>query len=274
MARGSIIISMTMAMHSPLEQFEVIALFPSILPRTFVDLSITNSVLLAVLAAVTFVVLSDISTTPRVGVDGSVQGNGTLAPSRFQTIMESLYEMVLGMILTTVGPVGIKYVPFVFALFTFRLSCNRLGMVPYSFTVTSHLIVTLTLAMTVWVGKLYIGVNKHGIKLLGLLLPGGTPMAIVPFLVAIELMGFVITIISLSVRIFANMMAGHILLKVMAGFAWTMMFAGGLVYLGHFLPLIVLFALLGLETVVALVQAYVFTLLTCIYLADAISGGH
>jgi ATP synthase subunit 6 len=149
-----------------------------------------------------------------------------------------------------------------------------MGLVPYSFTVTSHLIVTLTVATLIWVGKLLIGLRCHGIKLLGIFLPAGAPFAIVPFLVFIELIGFFITVISLSVRLFANIMAGHILLKVLAGFAWTILLAGGFLFVAHFLPLGVLFLLLGLETGVAFVQAYVFTLLTCLYVSDMLNGGH
>jgi len=143
------------------------------------------------------------------------------------------------------------------------LVCNLFGLVPYSFTSTSHLAVTVTLGLAVWVGKLFIGIRAHGVKLVGMFLPQGLPVPIIPFIVGIEILSFFMVLISLPVRLFANMMSGHILLKVLAGFAWMMMTSGGLLYVAHFLPLLVVFLLMFLETGVAIVQAYVFTLLTC-----------
>lgn len=147
-------------------------------------------------------------------------------------------------------------------------------MVPYSFTATSHLAVTVTLGLTVWVGKLIVGIRAHGVKLVGMFLPQGLPVALIVPLVGLEILSFFMVLISLPVRLFANMMAGHILLKVIASFAWIMMSAGGLLFVAHFAPLLVLFMLMFLETGVAVVQAYVFTLLTCMYISDAMAGGH
>jgi F-type H+-transporting ATPase subunit a len=174
----------------------------------------------------------------------------------------------------TIGPQGQTLFPFVFSVFTFILGCNRFGLVPYSFTVTSHLVVTMTLALAIWVGKLVMGFRLHGLAFFRMFLPTGTPFLMVPFMVPLEVLGFTITFVSLSVRLFANMMAGHILLKVIAGFAWSMMVAGGVMWVAHFIPRAVLFLLLGLETAVAFIQAYVFTLRTCIYIGDSIHGGH
>lgn len=154
------------------------------------------------------------------------------------------------------------------------LFCNLFGLVPYSFTATSHLAVTVTLGLAVWVGKLLIGIRAHGVKLVGMFLPQGLPVGMIPGIVAIEILSFFMVLISLPVRLFANMMSGHILLKVLAGFAWMMMTSGGLLYIAHFLPLLVVFLLMFLETGVAVVQAYVFTLLTCMYISDVIKGGH
>lgn len=200
-------------------------------------------------------------------------GEGRLVPNRWQRVAEGIY----GVAWSRVAPLGAKgesYFPLIFSLFTFILTANLLGLVPYSFTLTSHLIVTLTLTLRVWVGKLIIGVREHGLKLWGRFLPGGAPLPRLLRLVPIEILGFCITIVSLSVRLFANRRAGHILLKVRGGFAWTRRRAGGLVWIGHFLPLIVLFLLRGLETGVARVQAYVFTLLSARYIGDVIEGGH
>lgn len=247
---------------SPLEQFEIYPLVP--LRIGTLDLSLTNSSLRRVLAVTLLVVSGHLL---RAG------GGGYLVPTRYQAVGEAVYGVVLSRTQPR-GDRGRGYFPFIFALFTFLLAANLLGLVPYSFTVTSHLIVTRTLATAVWVGKLLIGVRLHGVKLLGRFLPGGAPRARAPALVAIEVRSFFMTLVSLPVRLFANRRAGHLLLKVRAGFAWTRRLAGGVVYLGHFAPLIVLFALLGLETGVARVQAYVFSLLTARYINDRLDGGH
>lgn len=249
--------------NSPLEQFEIVPLLP--LGVGSFDLSFTNSSLMMVLSAALIVVLVQLI---------SVDGNGYLVPSRWQTFVESLYTLVLQILADTVGEKGGQFFAFVFTLFTFILTMNLAGLVPYSFTVTSHLVVTLTLAMAIWIGKLILGFRYHGIKLLGMFVPQGVPFALVPFFILLEILGFIIPVISLSVRLFANLMSGHILLKIIFGFAWSMMMAGGLLFIAHFIPLAVLFLLLGLETAVAVIQAYVFTVLTSIYLSDMVHGGH
>ena len=178
------------------------------------------------------------------------------------------------MIGQTIGEAGVALFPLIFSLFTFILGCNRFGLVPYSFTVTSHLVVTMTRALAIWIGKLVTGFRRHGLVFFRMFLPAGTPFGMIPMMVPLEIRGFTITFISLSVRLFANMMAGHILLKVIGGFAWSMMAAGGRMWIAHFVPRVVLLLLLGLETAVAFIQAYVFTLRTCIYVGDSIHGGH
>jgi ATP synthase subunit 6 len=249
--------------RSPLEQFEVVSIVPR--RRGSRDLSLTNASRMMIFTA-----------SRRVGRSQVVlvAGNGTVVPNRWQTRREGLHNMVLSMIGQTIGVAGQGFFPFVFTLFTFVLGMNLLGLIPYSYTVTSQLVVTMTRARAVWVGKRRVGFQRHGRKLFGRFLPAGTPFLMVPLRVPLERLGFTITFISLSVRLFANMMAGHILLKVIAGFAWTMMTAGGRMYVAHFLPMVVLFRLLLLETGVAFVQAYVFALLTCIYRTDAVHGGH
>lgn len=244
---------------SPLEQFEIYSLIP--LRFGSFDISFTNSSLRRFFIVGLLITLS------------LLMGNGNLVPTRWQIVAEGVF----GVVYSRVQPMGQKgqvYFPLVFSLFSFILTANLLGLVPYSFTVTSHLIVTLTLSRAVWVGKLIIGVRLHGIRLLGRFRPSGVPLARAPMMVPLELLGFVIPLISLSVRLFANMRAGHILLKVMAGFAWTMRRAGGALWVAHFLPLGVLYLLLFLETGVAMIQAYVFSLLTARYINDVIEGGH
>jgi len=253
----------TVSIASPLEQFEIISLLPIRLGS--LDLSITNSSLLSVATAV--ILLGRVQAS-------MLSGSGFLIPTRIQTVFESVHNLRLSMIGQTIGEDGSNLFPFVFSVFTFVLGCNRFGLVPYSFTVTSHLVITMTLALAIWIGKLVIGFRLHGLHFFRMFLPTGTPFVMIPFMVPLEIMGFTITFVSLSVRLFANMMAGHILLKVIGGFAWSMMVAGGLAWVAHFIPRRVLFLLLGLETAVAFIQAYVFTLRTCIYVGDSIHGGH
>ena len=247
----------------PLEQFEV---FPIFFTRNFLfDFSLTNSGSFCLFIAffILFLFLSLI-----------VVGNGLIVPTRWQVGIEFVYLFCFGIIVDSAGVEGKAYFPFIFTLFIFILCCNVIGLIPYRFTVTSHLAVTLFLALGIWFGKLFVGFRLHGMGLLGMFIPMGIPFLIVPFLVSIELIGFLITAIRLPVRLFANMIAGHILLKVLGGFAWTILTFGGMLYLAHFLPICSLFLLMGLETGVALIQAYVFTILTCLYLGDMIKGGH
>jgi ATP synthase subunit 6 len=246
-----------------LEQFEVVALIPRRWGSR--DLSVTNASRRMRATAGRRIVGSQVVLA---------NGNGSLVPNRWQRRREGRQTRVLSMLAQTVGTAGQAFFPFIYTLFTFVLGRNLLGLIPYSYTVTSHLVVTMTRARAVWIGKRRVGFRRHGRKIFGRLLPAGTPFPMIPFMVALERLGFTITFISLSVRLFANMMAGHILLKVIAGFAWTMMTAGGRRYLAHFVPMGVLFRLLRLETAVAFIQAYIFALLTCIYLGDVIHGGH
>ena len=249
--------------YSPLEQFEIVPLIPFRF-GTF-DLSFSNSSLL--LFFVTFFILFFSQLI-------SINGNGFLIPSRLQLIFESVYVFVYDIVLENLGKKGQSFFPFVFCLFFFLIFCNVLGLVPYSFTVTSHFIVTFMLSLIIWVGKLYVGVKEHGIKILGLLLPGGVPLAIIPFFVVVEFLSFLIPLVALGVRLFANIIAGHILLKVIVGFCWSIMISGGILFILHFIPMGVLFLLLFLETAVAFIQAYVFTILTCLITGDTLRGGH
>ena len=263
-------INKELMVYSPMEQFEVVSLL-SIGGFGFSIDRLTNATLVFV-AAIALLVFGMGRISPQNLHDGKI----ARVPTRWQLLIEWIFDAWSSMLVQTVGAGGPKkYLSLVGGLFFVILAFNLMGLVPYSFAVTSHLSLTLTLAVMVWVGKLITGFEKHGMAFFGLLLPGGVPFAMVPGLVMIELVGFVMQVVSLSVRLFANLMAGHILLKVMAGFGWTMLTAGSIIgWAGHFLPLVVLFRLTGLETGVAMVQAFVFALLTCIYLADVESGGH
>jgi F-type H+-transporting ATPase subunit a len=201
--------------------------------------------------------------------------NRGLVPSRMQSLAEMSYEFVANMLRDAAGSHGMKFFPFVFSLFMFVLFANLLGMFPYFFTVTSHVIVTFALALLVIGTVLVYGFLKHGLGFLKLFVPSGVPGLLVPLIVIIEVVSFLSRPISLSVRLFANMLAGHITLKVFAGFIVSMSSMGALGIAGSILPLFMTVALTGLEFLVAFLQAYVFAVLTCMYLNDALHpGGH
>ncbi|HFC04872.1 MAG TPA: F0F1 ATP synthase subunit A [Rhizobiales bacterium] len=192
-------------------------------------------------------------------------GSSKLVPGRLQSVGELAYEFVSGMMRDVLGDSGRAFFPLIFTIFMFVLTANMLGMVPYSFTTTSHIIVTFGLAASIFVGVTVVGFYKHGAHYLKLFVPSGVPAVLLPLLVVIEVISYFTRPISLSVRLFANMMAGHTMLKVFAGFVVAMGFLGG------WMPLAMMVALTGLEILVAFLQAYVFAVLTCIYLNDAIN---
>jgi F-type H+-transporting ATPase subunit a len=197
-----------------------------------------------------------------------------LVPGRLQSFAEMLYEFVAGTLKSAAGKEGMQYFPLVFSLFLFVLVANFVGMIPTAFTVTSHIIVTFALAMIVFLSVIIIGFAKNGTHFLGLFVPSGAPVWLMPFLVVIEVISFLSRPISLSMRLFANMLAGHIALKVFAGFVVSLGALGVGGILGATLPLGMIVALTALEFLVAFLQAYVFTILTCVYLNDALHPGH
>ena len=197
-----------------------------------------------------------------------------LVPGRLQSLAEISYEFVADTLKNTAGQEGMKFFPFVFTIFMFVLFVNIIGLLPYSFTVTSHIIVTAALALLVFFTVIVYGFYKNGLRFFKLFVPSGVPIYILPLIVLIEVMSFLSRPISHSVRLFANMLAGHITLKVFAGFVTMLGAAGLLGWLGAALPLVMIVALTALELLVAFLQAYVFAILTCIYLNDAIHPGH
>jgi F-type H+-transporting ATPase subunit a len=199
---------------------------------------------------------------------------GRLVPSRFQSLAELTYEFVYNTLRQSVGAEGMKFFPFVFSIFMFVLVANLIGVIPYTFSVTSHLIVTLALALMVFLTVLLYGIYKNGLKFFKLFVPSGIPMYILPLIVVIEIISFLSRPVSHSVRLFANMLAGHITLKVFAGFVASMGAIGAAGAVGAVLPLAMTTALSALEMLVAFLQAYVFAILTCIYLNDALHPGH
>ena len=237
-------------MASPLQQFEIKPIIPIELGGA--DVSFTNSSLFMVISLVA------ISAFMILGMR-----RGAIVPGRWQCATEMAYEFIANMLRDTVGQEGRKYFPFVFTVFMFVLFGNLLGMVPYSFTFTSHIVVTFALAFIIFVGVTILGFVKHGLHFFSFFVPPGTPLPMYPLLIPIEVISYLSRPISLSVRLFANMLAGHTLLKVIAGFVWALGLFG-------VLPLAFVVALTGLEILIACLQAYVFTILTCLYINDAI----
>jgi F-type H+-transporting ATPase subunit a len=240
---------------SPLEQFQIKRLFEAHIGS--VDVSFTNSALFMLIAILAITAFLLIATRQR-----------SLVPTRLQSMAELSYEFVANMIRDNVGTAGMQYFPFIFSLFMFILFCNLMGMIPFTFTVTSHIIVTFAMALVVFIGVTIIGFSRHGLHYLKLFVPAGVPMALLPLLVVIEVLSYLIRPVSLSVRLFANMTAGHTMLFV---FGWFVVMLG---VLGGWAPLVFVVALTGLEFGIAILQAYVFTILTCIYLNDAVHMHH
>jgi F-type H+-transporting ATPase subunit a len=205
---------------------------------------------------------------------GGVSGR-KLVPGRFQTMAEMSYEFVANMIRSNAGDEGMKFFPLVFSLFMFILVSNVIGIIPYTFTISSQIIVTATLALLVFFTVLIYGFFKNGVKFLRIFVPPGIPFYILPLVVVIEVISFLTRPLSHSVRLFANMLAGHITLKVFAGFvAMLGTSLGAIGWIGGLVPLALTVALTALELLVAFLQAYVFAILTCIYLNDALHPGH
>lgn len=241
---------------NPMRQFEVYSIGPKIQIGSF-DLSFTNSSLFMVLT-VSVISLFFIAATQKK----------SLVPNKMQLIAEMAFEFVSKMISETAGKDARPYFPFILSLFLFVLVANLLGMLPYSFTVTSHIIVTFALAFFIFIGVTVVGFAKHGISYLKLFVPSGVPIFLLPLIIVIEVISYLSRPVSLSVRLFANMMAGHTMLKVFGGFVVSLGILGG------WLPLGFAVALTGLELLVAFIQAYVFAILTCIYLNDALNLHH
>ena len=243
-------------MASPLSQFEVKTIIP--IEAFGYDISFTNSSLAMLLTVVLVILFMYIFSR-----------NLSIIPSRGQTVLESTYEFIAGMIGDNIGQEGMKYFSFIFTLFLFILIGNLLGMFPYSFTWTSHIIVTFAIAFFIFIGVTIIAIYKHGLlKFMAFFTPSGVPKPMLILLVPIEIISYLSRPVSLSVRLFANMMAGHTLLKVIGGFVFVL--GANTFIVGAALPLAFLVALTGLEIVIAFLQAYVFAILTCLYINDAI----
>ena len=242
-------------MHSPMEQFEIKRLLNFHIGS--LDASYTNSALWMTVAVIFAFLLFVVGMQKKA-----------LVPGRLQSMAELGYEFVAGMVRDNVGDAGKKYFPFVLTLFVFILFCNLLGLVPYAFTPTRHIIVTFAMAAVVFLGVTVIGFIRHGAHFLSLFVPKGVPFVLLLLLVPIEIISYFVRPFSLSIRLFANMLAGHTMLKVFGGFVVMMGLLGG------WAPLAFIVVLTGLELLIAFLQAYVFAILTCLYLNDAIHLHH
>ena len=241
---------------NPMHQFNVYRIGPEISLGN-VDISFTNASLFMIISALAIISVFFVGTKRK-----------TIVPTKIQLLTELSYTFVSKMISDTAGSKAKPYFPFIFSLFMFVLFCNMLGMLPYSFTVTSHIIVTFALAAIIFIGVTIIGFINHGVGYLKLFIPSGVPVVLLPLIVIIEIISYLARPLSLSVRLFANMMAGHTMLKVFGGFVISLGIIGG------WLPLSFTVALIGLEVLIAFLQAYVFAILTCIYLNDALNLNH
>jgi F-type H+-transporting ATPase subunit a len=246
----------------PIHQFQLTPLFRigKIGPYEIV---FTNSALFMLIAVAIIAALMLLPTAGRA-----------LVPGRLQSIAEISYEFVANTIRSTVGPEGMMFFPLVFSLFMFILVANVMGLIPGAFTVTSHIIVTAALALLVFLTVIVVGFLRNGLHFFKIFVPSGVPIYILPLVVVIEVFSFFMRPISHSVRLFANMLAGHITLKVFGGFVIMLSAAGFAGWLGAALPVLMIVALTALELLVAFLQAYVFAILTCIYLNDALHPGH
>ena len=244
-------------MHSPMEQFEIKRLLEFRIGS--LDASYTNSALWMTIAVILAFFLFVVGMQKKA-----------LVPGRLQSMAELGYEFVAGMVRDNVGNAGKKYFPFVLTLFVFILFCNLLGLVPYAFTPTSHIIVTFAMAAVVFVGVTIIGFVRHGAHFLSLFVPKGVPFVLLLLLVPIEIISYFVRPFSLSIRLFANMLAGHTMLAVFAGFVVSLGAAGGILTGLAIAPMLLIVAIMLLELLVAFLQAYVFAILTCIYLNEAL----
>ena len=249
--------SNSQGMHSPVAQFEIKPIFD--LSIGGYDVSFTNSSLFMLLA----IVVSSIFLI-------SAMRKRELIPGRMQGLAEMMYEFVADMVRSNVGNEGRPYFPFIFTIFVFLLFGNLLGLILYSYTFTSKSVVTFVMAAFVFLALTVLALFKHGLHFFSFFVPAGAPKPLIPFLIIIEVISYFVRPVSLSVRLFANMLAGHTMLKVFAGLAVMITGVGGAAVAGSVFPFIALIGLTGLEVLVAVLQAYVFTILTCMYLNDAL----
>jgi ATP synthase subunit 6 len=245
---------------TPLEQFQIISLIP--ISLFGFDFSFTNLMLISLLVLIFFNILIFFS---------SKNDGFFFIPHAWQLLLEILNELISSLLYDNLNEEGEKFFPFIGLIFNFIVLVNLIGLIPYSFTVTSHLIITFTMSLSIFIGVNLICINLYKSHMLSLFLPANTSFGLSLLLVPVEFVSYMFRPISLGVRLFANLMAGHTLLKVIIGFSWSMLVLENFMSYFHIIPLLLIVILFGLELGVALIQAYVFTILTCIYLNDSIN---
>lgn len=245
--------------YSPLEQFEVTSFLNLNVPLLGLNFALTNLGLYALLVLALVLGLHLLAANDR-----------RLVPSRWSIGLESAYASLHGMVKEQIGSSNERYLPFIYALFFFVIFANLTGNVPYSFTITTSAVLAIGLSFTIFFGVTVLGLHKHGVHFFAFFVPAGTPVAMVPLLVLIELISYLARAFSLGVRLFANMVAGHTLLKILSGMLWPILTSGVVMFIVALLPMAIFLALVGLEIAVSIIQAYVFVVLTCVYLRDAI----
>jgi ATP synthase subunit 6 len=244
---------------SPLEQFRIVDLVKLGIGKY--DISLTNSSLnLLIILTILTLILRNFNSTKKLFV----------IPSNWQLVLENLYKFILSIVTDQIGNEGKKYFTLLTSIFLFILLSNFLGMIPYTLTVTSHPIITLGFALSLFIGITTIGLLKHGLHFFHLFVPSGVPVALLPVIVVIEVISYLTRPLSLGVRLFANMFAGHTLLNIISLFTWNILIYGGIFGILGLIPVALIMALISLEFVICFLQAYVFTVLVASYLNDVI----
>lgn len=252
--------NVAISVGSPMEQFEIFPLFSLGLGENF---AITNATLFGGIVLMALAGLLSFGTA-----------EATLVPNRWQTLVEGIYGMVKETLHDNVGSKGAAYFPWVFTSFMMVMGCNLIGMIPYTFTLTSHIAVTFGFAGATFIGINIVAFRTHGLHFLSFFVPKDIPVALLPLLVVIEIVSYLTRVVSLAVRLFANMMAGHSLVKIIAGFVWALLSLGGVFAILQLAPFVIMMAVTVLELGVAVLQAYVWTTLVCLYLGDVINMAH
>lgn len=248
-----------MKIYSAFEQFEVVPLLRLNL-LGLLDVSITNSTIYLILSASFFITLFTYS-----GLSA-----GYLVPNRWQSVLEIAYETVNGLVKENIGEKkGSKYIPFIFSLFVLIVILNVFGLIPYTFSPTSHIAITFGLSLSIFIGVTLLGLTKNGLNYFSMFMPAGSPMILAPFMIIIELVSHTAKAVSLGVRLAANITAGHILFAILSGFVWKMIIAGGWISLGSVFPMLIVLLVTVIEMAVAVIQGYVFSLLSSIYISES-----
>ena len=247
-------------LNSPLEQFEVTSLIGLNAPIFgYLNLTLTNLALYSIL--VLFLIIS---------LHYIANNNSRLVPSKWSIALESSFASVNSMVREQIGSLNEMYLPFIYSLFFFILIANLCGNVPYSFTITTSIMVSIGLSFTILIAVTILGLSIHRLKFFSYFVPSGTPLALVPLLVLIEMVSYLARAFSLGIRLFANVVAGHTLMKILASFLYQMFSAGLIMFIVTLIPFVLFLAIMGLELAVSFIQAYVFSILTCSYIKDAI----